>query len=102
MPAHAALALSARSEDTPAHVSIHPTYEGVFRAESARDGGAVVQIASGVEDPSGAGRRRRVEKKTPTNRMIEGFVTWEGGSEDLVSQRGSVRVQSWEQATLVL
>ncbi|KAF8190898.1 hypothetical protein BJ912DRAFT_902997 [Pholiota molesta] len=87
-PVGAALRLIAATTNGPARVRLHPAFEGDFRLQSTA--AAAVREGRGVEDPSGAGRRRLVDYAGGTpgdTRVVAGSVRW-----DAVGARGAARL----------
>ena len=99
-PLNSFLVLDARGSGAPAHVYLHPAFEGVYQVESERQHGAAFIVTKDVVDPSGAGRERRVQGLNWREQRIAGFVGW--GERTRNPPYGAVKVVSSEQATLVV
>ncbi|KZT03912.1 uncharacterized protein LAESUDRAFT_658842 [Laetiporus sulphureus 93-53] len=71
------LHMHARTSNGPAHVQLHPTYEGTFRLISSGFlGRPTVHADPAVEDPAGRGRTRSVDYRSAGGRVAEGIVRW--------------------------
>lgn len=90
-PLDSKLVHRASTSNSPAEVSLHPTFEGQFYLHSSLFG-AVVHERPGVEDPSGKGRERRVRYRTIRGPRAEGSVTW--GDDVDEEKLGNVEVGS--------
>ncbi|KAJ7876737.1 hypothetical protein B0H14DRAFT_2501339 [Mycena olivaceomarginata] len=75
-PPTAHIALRAHTALGPASVSLPATYEGAFHASTSLSSVNVI-AREGVEDPSGAGRARRVEWDAVTRGVSKGRVGWD-------------------------
>jgi hypothetical protein len=71
------LRLEAHTTNAPAYVHLHPSFEGLFKAQTTILP-AVVAPDENVADPAGRGRTRRVDVKRigRGGRIVHGEVAW--------------------------
>ncbi|PFH47474.1 hypothetical protein AMATHDRAFT_67678 [Amanita thiersii Skay4041] len=73
-PLNSKLALTARTSNSPAQVTLHPTYEGGFQVSTSNMRPNAF-ARSGIEDPSGRGRQRDVQISRSWS-QVTGSVSW--------------------------
>ncbi|KAF9445068.1 hypothetical protein P691DRAFT_735594 [Macrolepiota fuliginosa MF-IS2] len=88
-PLNSILAFRASTSNSPAEVTLHPTFEGHFSLQSSLFS-PVVHRSPSVEDPAGKGRRRYIRFGNVRN-YVSGDVSW--GSED-AEGRGEADIRS--------
>lgn len=90
-PVDHTLVMNAVTENSPAQVTLHKTYEGTFSLSSQPFFLLpTIQNAEDVDDPAGWGRTRNVAVSKLTGGVAEGSVRW--FPSDRTTRAGSVRV----------
>ncbi|PIL33801.1 hypothetical protein GSI_04426 [Ganoderma sinense ZZ0214-1] len=89
-PVEHALTLKARTSNSPARVTLHPTYEGAFDVQSSKWFRPTVEWDAEAHDPAGKDRRRSVQVKRVRGESVKGSAAWEEGGEE----RGEVEVDT--------
>lgn len=74
-PVDSLLTLDTHTSNSPATVSLHPTFEGTYSA-STSNSGIVVSVDDHAEDPSGRGRQRVSHIYANKGKKVEGSVYW--------------------------
>ena len=80
-PVDSLLHFDGATSNSPAHLSLHSTYEGSFALRSSAFFQPRVEAREDVEDPAGKGRRRNVEIRSIRRGTTEGKVTWESSGD---------------------
>jgi len=90
----ALLKLEAHTTNSPAHVHLHPSYEGTFKLRTSIFP-ALVSPDEDVEDPAGLGRKRVVNVKTVGHGpgIVYGDVAWVPQEEEVV-HAGTVEIST--------
>ncbi|KAI0043760.1 hypothetical protein FA95DRAFT_1609109 [Auriscalpium vulgare] len=91
-PPDSVLHLTARTTNGHAVVSLHPSYEGTFKASTTNFAPSLNQLPD-VEDPTGEGRPRSVEIHSLRGRTLDGSVQW-APSHHEDGKAGSVSVST--------
>jgi hypothetical protein len=93
-PVDSVLKLEAHTTNSPAHVHLHPAFEGVFKLRTSILP-AVVHYDEDVEDPAGLGRKRVVHVKNVGRfaRVVHGDVEWVPQGQE-VAPAGKVDVST--------
>ncbi|KAF9460719.1 hypothetical protein BDZ94DRAFT_1169062, partial [Collybia nuda] len=73
-PVNSSLKLSATTSNSPASISLHPSYEGSFQLSTTQF--LPELLRRDVEDPSGKGRERKVSVDYVNRRSLKGSVSW--------------------------
>ena len=94
IPVDSRLDLYATNNGAPAHVALHPAFEGAFDLVSLRGGVPRVHLPPDVEDPAGRGRKRVVQMKPVGRNAVRGSVAW--GEEFLGKGNVSIKAESGE------
>ena len=89
-PIEHALTLNARTSNSPARVTLHPTYEGAFDVRSSKWFRPTVEWDAEAQDPAGKGRRRTVQVQRVRGESVKGSAAWAEGGEE----RGEVDVET--------
>ncbi|EIM80554.1 uncharacterized protein STEHIDRAFT_67630 [Stereum hirsutum FP-91666 SS1] len=84
-PVDSTLTLEGKTSNAPAEVSVPAAYEGDFVLSTSNAAPAVRRVHD-VEDPSGAGRSRRVDTSSVIGGTLRGNVAWRSGLVDLEEQ----------------
>ncbi|CAA7260391.1 unnamed protein product [Cyclocybe aegerita] len=79
-PVESRLALTATTNNSPATVELHPTYEGTVSISTSSWFAAEFRWDGDVEDPSGKGRHRLVDASSRRRGVFEGAIHWVDGS----------------------
>lgn len=101
-PVESRLVLNAKAIGARADVILHPTFEGLYLIESAHAGSTKLHERKEVEDPSGRGRTRRVEKFNWRNQRMAGYIGWSSAPVELLSPWGGVVIESDEAVSLTV
>ncbi|KAJ6576462.1 hypothetical protein DFH09DRAFT_914485, partial [Mycena vulgaris] len=96
-PVDGVLSLEAKTSNSPASVTLPPTYEGGFTLTTSNAGADVRRLAPNEQDPAGQGRQRVLEMKKATGSKSAGAVYWDKkhihrGGVTLKSSNGSVSI----------
>lgn len=70
------LYLKAHTSNSPISVNLHKTFEGTFSLGSSRWIPPTIQYDPEATDPSGEGRRRKVQYIRPQRGHMSGSVSW--------------------------
>jgi len=77
-PSYSSLILNAKTSNAGTSVQLHPSFEGSFHLRSSNAGiPRVLGIDEPQPDPSGDGRKRRIEMTRVVKNFVEGWVRWE-------------------------
>jgi hypothetical protein len=95
-PPDARLALNAHTSNSPAHVRLHPAFEGIFKLRTSIFSAVVAGADADVEDPAGRGRKRVVEVRTigRGSGIVHGDVEWVPRDDEVVAPAGKVEVST--------
>jgi len=100
----ARLALNAHTSNSPAHVRLHPAFEGTFKLRTSIFPAVVAGADADVEDPAGRGRKRVVEVRTigRGSGIVHGDVEWVPQDDEVVAPAAGKVEVSTSHSPLVL
>ncbi|KAI0740760.1 hypothetical protein C8Q76DRAFT_708943 [Earliella scabrosa] len=92
-PTDSVLVLDAETANAPAHVNVHPAYEGTVELATTH-GQMEMAVEFRARDPAGRGRKRAFDLLRQTAFNVKGRLWWTKGGMGQGAGRGSVVVKS--------